>query len=378
MAGLDRKILRGLPRPAVRMEWMETLGEYAAGILRRARYFPLSRRLAFYDNMLVLRQRGAQTDTILRDHLSVSTTLKLPAREVYQSMLVSLSAGKGVALGAAPYVSSAEVALLGVADRTASAEPYDALKKLLKGASDMTKAVLTACAYPVFLLIMCYFLVMLFSTKVIPGMKLAIHSEVLPGRSQIYMAFTTFVADWKWAMIAATIAGIAAFAAALPFWTGALRQNLDRWFPPFVVYRLYQAAMFLLGLAALVQARVPVDVALRFLSDRATPHLRSYIQPIETIYVTGKNSIDAFHTALFPPDIIVRIASLSRAGHIDDALIGVGEGVIDFTVGAVKAAASALFVMSLFSVAGFVAWTYDFMNTIGNAAADVQNIAAPH
>jgi len=222
----------------------------------------------------------------------------------------------------APYASQVERLVLQAGER----DPVEALRRcarLLRDSRTAAKGAFAGLAYPVGLLNAAFFYVFAFADRILPTFGTMVPLDKLTGIGGLFATIALTVKEWIVPGYAAAGAAVALFWLTLPYWTGALRAQMDLFFP-WSAYRATQGASFLLSLSALIAAGQQLPSALEMMAEGATPWLRERILAARTNIKGGDANIGAAMTAAgynFPdPNLNRRLEVVSQFRNVDKQL----------------------------------------------------------
>lgn len=150
-------------------------------------------------------------------------------------------------------------------------------------------------------------------------------------------------ATWYLGVIGAlTIAGLMVGAMSHPRIRSHVRAGLDQSVPPWSINREYQAASFLIAMAALVRSGRPHDVAVRDIARISNPWLRAHLNTIRDRTLAAERPGDAMNTGLLGKEVARYIRDFDRMGSFQNSLEAVGVRGVDRAVKRVSIQAGAL------------------------------------
>ena len=189
--------------------------------------------------------------------------IRMAMLDWYQKM------GQGLSFGAAieDWASSTEVMLLSAADEAGQLVGglEDAIM-ILDGQSRMKKSIIGGLAYPTVVAIVAIGVCYGFSVFLFPKLARSVDLNTLSGVPAALYAFTQFVQNWLWLVVAVLVVGMGWAIKRLPHSDGRVRVKLDEKLPPGSIYRMTQAAAVLTSIAALIRSGVRIDSALQHLA----------------------------------------------------------------------------------------------------------------
>lgn len=177
--------------------------------------------------------------------------------------------------------------------------------------------------YPLVLVATTCFYLYIFGSQVVPAFK-----QILPvGKWQGTGAQMAVLADWVMHWMVPTLIGfgvaLTVAISTLGSWTGRLRRVIDH-VPPWSLYRLAIGSSFLISLAALLHAGVPVPEALRIIHQTASPWYKERLAATRRLVLNGARNIgDALHQTgySFPSwEMVIDIRSYASLDGFEDML----------------------------------------------------------
>jgi len=177
--------------------------------------------------------------------------------------------------------------------------------------------------YPLMLVATTCFYLYIFGSQVVPAFK-----QILPvSQWQGAGKQMAMLADWvmHWLLPTLIVIGIALtfILTTMGSWTGRLRRVVDN-VPPWSIYRLAVGSSFLISLAALLHAGVPVPEALRIIHQTASPWYKERLASTRRLVLNGARNIgDALHQSgySFPSwEMVIDIRSYASLDGFEDML----------------------------------------------------------
>lgn len=228
---------------------------------------------------------------------------------------------------------------------------------VMEAKKKIKSAVVGGLAYPGFMLLIAFAVLMLFSFKIIPQFSAIVPYEKWHGLAKTMIDFANFTRQWM-ALIAGlpVLVGIA-FWMSLPRWKQGLRVHFDRWLP-YSIYRVLHGSTWMISFASLVSAGVRTEDALEKLQERASPWMRVRIQACLRGMRSGLNPGDALAKSGYGfPDveIIDDLGVYARLSGFDAALAILGKEWITESVERIQTLMNGVFGISILIVGLFVA-----------------------
>ena len=191
------------------------------------------------------------------------------------------------------------------------------------GRGEMVRAVVSGTAYPLLLLAGAFWTMRIFAQKVVPPFARQVDPALWEGAAHLLylevQAFNNYAVPG--AIVLALLTALAIWS--MPYYTGPGRTLLDRWIPPWNIYKVIQGATFLKNVAVQTRAGIQLFDTVSGMLPLATPWLRERLQAAMYGIEQGQNLGEALHNAgyEFPDGRSVQILRVlaSRDGF-DDTL----------------------------------------------------------
>lgn len=351
-------------------QWVDRATALVAAI-RRPLAFPVSARIDFYENMSTLRRANVVTREALASMVEVNSMLGRNRQSAFFARLRDrLESGAPLSSALRDLVPPSEAMVLAAGERSDSAEGFDGAVRIARGSRAMAGALLKSMSYPLVLLLAAFGLVITISKMLLPEIEKMLGSRTIDDPVSVaYIAMARFVqSEWP-LVVAVLVVALVILLGSFPRWFGPLRTYADKYAPPYVLYRLYSCAGFLIALSALTRTHMPLKEALEHLHGSAPPYLAAHIRKMLATIVAGRGESAAFSTGLLPDSTIIRIHALARSGGVSGALTATGADIVDFCVTAMGAA-GAMFLGAVLALVCLIAvWTLYFFYSLDPGSA---------
>lgn len=245
--------------------------------------FGVSSRIDFYESLALqltndvklieaLQElQGAHADE--QSALSARIGIRGPEAVVIQDCIYALTHGGKLATALQPWVSVQEVSLIAAGER--SGQLVDALDRTIEAMQKQQRLIATirsALSYPIFIGLAIIASIFYLAFHLVPELMQLGSAEQWAPPTQRMIAMGTFVTSY-WPFLTAGILGvIGGLTWLLPNLRGPFRDSLENW-PIFSIYRVFMGSSFLLNIAVLLQAGVPLQKALELMGEHANPYL---------------------------------------------------------------------------------------------------------
>ena len=161
--------------------------------------------------------------------------------------------------------------------------------RVVGGIRRIKRAMLSAVAYPLFLLFLTLGIIVMVGLYLVPPLAEAAGSEVVWHGTAASLVWVSDFAKRYWFVFGTVLVGIFAVVwLSLPIWTGRIRTLFDK-LPPWNTYKLQASVSWLMSLAAMVSAGVSVPDAMRLLTDNSNRYLSSILEEALHYIANGEN-----------------------------------------------------------------------------------------
>lgn len=256
------------------------------------------------------------------------------------------------------WVGSDEAMLISAGEQSGKVdEALVSAAEVMEAKKKIKSAVVGGLAYPGFMLIIAFAVLIMFSYKIIPEFSQVVPYEKWHGIAKAMIDFSNFTRNWIIVIAGLPVVMFIAFWFSLPRWSEGLRIKLDA-HVPYSVYRVLHGSTWMISFSSLVSAGVRIENALEQLMDGASPWLRARILACLKGMRSGLNPGDALaKTGYAFPDveIIDDLGVYARLSGFDTALATIGKEWITESVERIESMMKVIFGMSILLVGLFIA-----------------------
>lgn len=229
-----------------------------------------------------------------------------------------------------------------------------------ESASKIKMTVLKGLTYPVMLVVAALSLLILIVRQVVPAFDAVLPRDQWEGVGA-QMAFVAGLIDsYLYIGLGLTAAVIAVISFTLPRWTSGLRVRFDK-YPPWSIYRLVLGSGFMLTVAGMIKAGIPLPTVLSMLGRDAQPWYRQrLIQTLKWVE-EGFNLGEALHKTgyEFPDKESVQdLRAYAGLNKFDEALEKLGTEWLSESVEKIEIQTAALKNVGFLLLGGTFIWIY--------------------
>ncbi len=244
------------------------------------------------------------------------------------------------------------------------------LIKVSEGSTRMIRPIVSAIAYPSFLLMASVLILYAIGVYMVPPMLSAAPDTIWTGTARSLVDLSGWIQkNWVAAFAFFPIIGSIIYAT-IGFWSGKIRVKFDR-FPPWSLYKIFTGITWLLALSALVKGGVPVSVALTSLRKDANKYLRDRIDGALFHIKNGDNLGQALAKAgqEFPDkQVISDLKIYSELDNFEEALDKLANDWLEDSVYMIEQKAEVMNIVAMLFVSAVIAWavfgTFDMQDQI--------------
>lgn len=233
------------------------------------------------------------------------------------------------------------------------------VSRVVDGTQRIKRAMTSAIAYPLFLLILTFGIIMLVGVYLVPPLaEIAGDNIIWRGMAASLIWISEFSIKYWPVVLGIFIALVAIVWISLPNWSGRLRAKFDK-LPPWNVYKIQMSVGWLMSLSAMVAAGITIPDAMRMLADSSNKYLRSILDETLHYIANGDNLGVALNNAGrdFPnTEIIGDLAIYADMNGFDENLGRVANDYLEESVRKMESVSSALNSFGILLVSAIIAW----------------------
>lgn len=270
--------------------------------------------------------------------------------------LQHIKAGHTVADAMRPWAPTGECLLLEAAQTTGNlAEGFSRSAWLSELSGRIKGRFASAISYPIIILSLLLLVTIWFSVSLVPTFAEAIPAAQWQGQArQLYQVSELLRRYGLW-LPAPLLCLLAVFLWSIPRWRGPWRTRLDSC-PPYSFYRMYQATVFLVSLAAMTRAQIPLYEALGNIQQHSCPWLRDKVKRMRLLLQTGAHPGDALSSSLFDQETLDDLHVYGMLGDLNTMLETMSEYIVQVSLQRVAAMSKTLNYLLLALAGGQIAW----------------------
>jgi len=325
------------------------------------RLLSAQRRMRIYRKLSSLLANDVKQELALAELLRRARTRNVFSEDTFLSdMLDKIRAGQSLGGALRFWAPVEEVLLVSAGERQRIETGLDEAANIIVAKHAMLKAMRNALAYPIFLVVMLFVLIITTGKVVLPRIISFLDLSQARGETAVLTTMHQIVDSWMFAAFMILLAVlILVICISLPRWTGPLRVIADR-FPPWSFYRLLVGGGWLLSLASLIKTGVITSEALeemRRVAMHTNPYLYERLDGFIRAIGQGLNLGEALDVTGFEfpdPELVEDLLVYSKAAQFDDILQRIAHAWITDGVEAVKTQAAIVNISATVLIGSFL------------------------
>ena len=247
------------------------------------------------------------------------------------------------------------------------------VSRVVDGTQRIKRAMLSAVAYPLFLLLLTFGIIILVGIYLVPPLaEIAGDNMVWSGMAASLIWLSDFSIKYWLVFLIGFVAIVSIIWLSLPNWSGRLRVWFDK-LPPWNVYKIQMSVGWLMSLSSMVAAGITIPDAMRMLADTSNKYLRGILEDTLHYIANGDNLGNALQNTGrdFPNrEIIGDLAIYADMNGFDQNLSRVANDYLEESVRKMESISNLMNSLGILIVSGIIAWvvlgTFQMQDQITN------------
>lgn len=231
--------------------------------------------------------------------------------------------------------------------------------RVVESANRIRRAVRNAVAYPLFLLILTFAIIVMVGVYLVPPLiDVAGNDMIWRGAARGLISLSDFTVKYWYLFTGIFICLFIGIWLSLANWSGKLRAFFDR-FPPWNIYKIHISVGWLMSLSSMISAGITMPDAMRMLSDNAGRYLRSILDETLHYIANGDNlGVALSRTGRgFPnKEIIGDLMIYAEMTDFDKNITSVANDYLDESVRKMESISNVLNSIGIMLVSAIIAW----------------------
>lgn len=231
--------------------------------------------------------------------------------------------------------------------------------RVVESAGRIRRAVRGAIAYPLFLLVLTFGIIVMVGLYLVPPLiEVAGTGVVWRGAARGLINMSNFTVKY-WYVFAGVFTGVL-FVIWLSFanWSGRIRAMFDR-LPPWSIYKIHISVGWLMSLSSMISAGITMPDAMRMLADNANRYLRDILEEALHYIANGDNLGTALSRSErdFPnKEIIGDLMIYADMTDFDKNVTSIANDYLDESVRKMESVSNILNGIGIMLVSAIIAW----------------------
>lgn len=288
---------------------------------------------------------------------------------VLRSWISKLEAGKTFSEALEGWVPKSELILISAGERSNNlAIALDQAARGIKAVAAIKSAFIKALAYPLGIIVFVVALLGFFSSQMQPIITQSFKITDFPGYTQTLFSVGGFIANYYILLIILGVSGVSLIAWSMNSWKGQWRDRADH-IAPWSIFRTYNSATFLLSLSALLQAGIPLNMALQEIRAMSSTWMKAHIDKCSALLETGASYREVFNSNMLDDKVRILIAVYADLTEFEKAILSIGNVTIENSIETVNRKAGTAKVLTTVLAACLIGWIVAGTMSIQSAAS---------
>lgn len=238
-------------------------------------------------------------------------------------------------------------------------------------AKQIKSTIIKGAAYPLFLIVFVAVFVAMFSLKMAPVYVDLLPMTKWPPIAKNFYYVSDFLVNY-WLIVVGGIIGLSFFISkTIGVWTGKVREKIFDKIPPWSVYKIYQACVFLISLSSMMQSGVPLNDALTKMKKTSARWVEKYINFMQrNLKKGGQNFGQHLNVGLLDEETAMDVIDYSELGNFENAIHEIGERNLQESIQKIEAAMGVARILALILIAVVVGLIYYINFDLNNIVAE--------
>lgn len=341
--------------------------------------FGLAKRIALYERLADFLDNRFPVE----DALEV-IALRYKNNKDYRAVVISewrrkMAAGQKFSDAIKSQVPADERVLIAAGENSGGGLPQGLREaiRLSQAIAKIKGTIIAGSIYPAILFTLILGALAGFSVKISPVFQTILPLEYWPDSGKTLNSISEFIVSQWWFILAIVVGLGYIITISLPRWTGSIREVADK-FPPYSIYKEYNAASFLIALSSMMMAGVSLNEAMQKIQEKAAPWMRHHVSKmLKKLRVAGSDYGKALDTGLLDKEVAGDLQDYAKLSSFEKAVYGIGQKTLETTVKSIDGKMSALRYLMMVGAAGMILWifgtSYLLQQEVADKAGQIQN-----
>ncbi len=271
----------------------------------------------------------------------------------------SLERGSSFSDATRGWVPVNETLMMTLGDMSKLSVAIENVVRVSEGAMRISRAMMSAVAYPLFLLALTFGIIIMVGLYLVPPLVEAATGDIVwRGAAASLVWVAEFSKHYWYAFLAGFVALVVVVWLSLPIWSGKIRTLFDK-LPPWSMYKIQVSVGWLMSLSSMVAAGSAVPVAMKMLADNSNMYLRNILESALRFIANGDNLGTALENTgtNFPnEEIIGDLAIYADMNGFDENLGKIANDYLDESVRKMESISDTLNSVGILLVSVIIGW----------------------
>lgn len=282
----------------------------------------------------------------------------------------SISNGKSLSATMEEWVPPSEIMVIRAGEKSGNLpNAFRNAVIITESSKKMVGALTSEMGYPIFLLIMLFGLIYMFSVNIVPKLTAVAAPENWPDVSYNLYLMASFVQTKWWVVLMCMFLTGYFVSWSLPRLVGGPRKYLDK-IPPWSIYRTFQSSAFLVSVSAMLKTGIPIFEAIDDMKSMSKPYVKDHLDTIIKKLDTGRSIGKSMNSGFLDTETGMDVEIYAELRGLDKSMEKIGLNAIENSINTIKTAAAIIKNTLLVIVAVYIGWTYYAFNTLTQSIGD--------
>lgn len=266
--------------------------------------------------------------------------------------------GEPLAIAMRGWAPPRETLMLSVGDVGSLDGALGNVVKVIEGNQRIVGPLVSALVYPSFLLLLTVGIIVMVGLYMVPPLMDAAPGIRWKDSAETLVNLSGFVTDYWWIFPTGFGIAVLIIMVSFPRWVGKSRLYVEN-VPPWSMYRMFVGVSWMLSMAALIKAGMPLSKALHALKMDASPYLLERIDAAIEYVNNGDNIGTAlYRSGLGFPDeeIIGDLRVYAELDNFDTAIENIANDCLESSIKKIGTQAEILNTVAILMVSLTIAW----------------------
>lgn len=322
--------------------------------------FSLSLRIKLYKKLMQYTKQGFPVfETLIKLKKRQESSKNFQAK-IFEIWINEMKKGKPFYQAIVGWVPETEINLIAAGEKGEGLNVgLDEAIRFTESFSKIKSIIIGGSIYPVALIVIAFFFIASFSTKLAPVFLSFLPLNFWPSDAQFLLALSNIVSTYWYLVLGAMGLGGFFISKTIGLWNGIIREKVLDKLPPWSIYKSYNTAAFLITLSSMMRSGTPLNNSLQAMSKISNTWLKTYLDKMmKNLKSGGKNFGVALDVGLMDKETAGDIIDYSELGSFEKAIHEIGTQNIEDIILRIGAQMAVFRNVMLLFVGVIISWIY--------------------